>query len=165
MHTRRGHERWDKVWRSDYNKRRLTRSKLPLQTRVQPENRTMNRECDPWTHACSHPRHTHTRETPVRTGHQRLAPPAHLWTFNRNRRIYFCHPMSQQIKRFGLGDVPCLCSVLQRTLHKCDQQMRPCVTPMIFGWCIIIIKIFNIRTHAHCTISPSVLMLLGSQTQ
>lgn len=30
-----------------------------------------------------------------------------------NMRIYFCHPMSQQIKRSGSDDVPCLCSVLQ----------------------------------------------------
>lgn len=123
-------------------------------------NSRYKRACSPrigqWTanvthgrmHALTHPprvwpRHTHTRETPVPTG-QRLAPPAHLWTFNR--RIYFCHPMSQQIKRSGLGDVPCLCAVLQRTfnflpLHKCNRQMRPFVTPIIFGWCIIIIEV------------------------
>lgn len=70
------------------------------------------------THGCFHTswlRHTRTRETLVPTGHQRLAPPAHRWTFNM--RIYFCHAMSQQIKRSGLGDVPCLCSALQRTLN------------------------------------------------
>jgi len=55
--------------------------------------------------------HTQTRETLVPTGQQRLAPPAHHWTFNMG--IYFRHQMSQQIKRRGLGGVPCLCSALQ----------------------------------------------------
>jgi len=49
--------------------------------------------------------HTQTRETLVPTGQ------AHHWTFNMG--IYFRHQMSQQIKRRGLGGVPCLCSALQ----------------------------------------------------
>lgn len=114
-----------KVWRSDYNKRWDSHA-LPLQRRVRnraSDNETRERRWDPFKCGrwdarvpsnilpTSDPDTRGRVRPPCPPAHQRLAPPAHLRTFNM--RIYFCHPMSQQIKRSGSGDVPCLCSVVR----------------------------------------------------